>query len=334
MKKNFVFTVILIIVIFSATSAFCKVYKWHWMGSVPKALVYAGWWEEMCNEIAKRSGGRLQIEAMHAGQHPYKGGEMLSVVRDGLTELGESQGVYVSGEDPFMTAMDLPFLIDKLDDATRIKNRWIKELVNPILEKKWNQRIIACWLITGEAIHGSKLLKDFDSLKGAKIRVWSKETAELVNVVGASPVTVSFSECYSSLEKGVIDGLLTSIFCMHDFKLWEVAKYSTWWDFAYMPSYTAVNLDAFNKLPKDLQNILLEVGAEYQDKIQRQLLNYNYKVTCEGFRIYGSTVTGVTSDLRAQIRDKCKPIWDQWLKRTGENGAKFMQIVKEETNKK
>lgn len=317
-----------------SASAQSKVIKWRWMGSVPKALVYTGWWQDMCNEIVKKSGGRLQIEVMHSGQHPYKGSEMLSVIRDGLTEMGESQGVYVSGEEPFMTAMDLPFLINELDEATRIKNRWVKELVNPLLAKKWNQRIIACWLISGEAIHGSKLLMDFNSLKGAKIRVWSKETADLVTVVGGSPATIAFNECYDALAKGVIDGLLTSIFCMHDFKMWEVAKYSTWWDFAYMPSYTAVNLNAFNKLPQDLQNLLVEVGAIYQDKIQKQLLEYNYKVTCEGFRRYGSTVTGLSPKFQAEIKGRCKPIWDQWLNRTGDLGQKFMQIVKEETKAK
>ena len=317
-----------------AASAQEKVQKWRWVGSVPKGLVYTGWWEEMVKEMVKKSGGRLQIDALHLGQHPYKGGEMLSVIRDGLSQMGESQGVYVSGEDPFMTAMDLPFLIDNLEVATRIKNRWIKELVNPYLETKWKQRIIASWLITGEGIHGSKLLSDFTTLKGSKIRVWSKETSDLVTAIGATPVTISSSELYPSLEKKVIDGLLTSIFVMHDFKMWEVAKYSTWWDFAFMPSYTAVNLDAFNKLPKDMQNMLMEVGNRYQDKIQQQLLDYNYKTTCEGLRLYGTTVTGISPTFRAEIRNKCTPIWDQWLKRTGDIGHKFMQIVNEETKGK
>jgi len=102
-----------------------KVYKWRWVGSIPKALTQMPIWEEMCNEITRRSGGRLVVQALHLGEHPYKGEEILSVVRDGLAEMGHSEGVYVTGEEVFMAAMDLPFLIPTMDQALRIKDRWV-----------------------------------------------------------------------------------------------------------------------------------------------------------------------------------------------------------------
>jgi len=184
-------------------------------------------------------------------------------------------------------------------------------------------------------VHANRPLNSFEALRGQKIRVWSKETGDLVKTIGAVPVTVTFKETYPSLEKGIIDGGLTAIFAAHDYKWWEVVKYTTWWNFSFPTDFTVVNLKAFNKLPADLQAIVLKVGAEYEAKLQKELEMYTYYCAAKGITKYAVTMTGLTPEFHSSLRERMKPvIWDDWAKRCpGDLGERFLKVVDEELRK-
>jgi TRAP-type C4-dicarboxylate transport system substrate-binding protein len=312
-----------------------KVYKWKWVGSIPKSLPHMSIWEDMCKEIGERSKGRLVVRPLHLGEHPYGGKEILSVVRDGLVEMGQSEGVYVTGEEVFMGAMDLPFLIPTMDKAVKIKDRWVSELLDDYLKKEWNQFVLSMWLVAGEAVHSNKLLDNFEALKGQKIRVWSKETADLVKKIGGTPVTVAMKETLTSLEKGIIDGGLTSIYAAYAFKWYEIVKYSTWWNFSFPSDFTVVNYKAYNELPADLQSVLVEVGKKYEQRLQTELEAYTYWCAAMGITHCGVTIGGLSPKFHSLLKERVKPITEDWVKRCpGDLGERFMKIAEEELKKK
>lgn len=312
-----------------------KVYKWEYLQCLPPASSHVPRLEKMCQEITERSGGRLVVESVDLGVHPYTGGEFLSVVRDGLAEAANSEGVYVSGEAPIVGAIDLPFLVPTLDKAITIKDRWVSEILNDYLPGEWNQFMLECELITGESVHANTILNSWDALEGQKIRVWSKETAELVTTMGATPVTVAYKEVFSALDKGVIDGALSTVAGGTQLKWWDVVKSLTLWNFAFPSSFTVVNLDAYNELPDDLQDVLLEVGAEYEDWLQTEWVNETGRIIVEGLEAFNINVAGLSPEFTVEIRAKMKPaIWEPWVERCpGDLGQRFLEIAEEELAK-
>lgn len=95
-----------------------------------------------------------------------------------------------------------------------------------------------------------------EALKGKKIRalgMW----ADYVRSLGGTPVSLPWGEMYMALKLGTIDGAMGGAGILEELKLKEVVK-----SFVASPiistalSSIMINLDAFNALPKDLQQLL------------------------------------------------------------------------------
>ena len=127
--------------------------------------------------------------------------------------------------------------------------------------------------VSGEHIWSTVPLRSVEDLQGVKIRsggVASRSFAAL----GAAPVSTPGSEVYQALQRGVVDAAeWTTLTVNYGFGLHEVTQY------LIMPSYSGgatydwvVNLEAWNALPEDLQQLinaaLTEVSYTYWMKVK------------------------------------------------------------------
>lgn len=104
-------------------------------------------------------------------------------------------------------------------------------------------------------------------LAGQKIRSVVIYDA-FVKELGAVPVTIPGHEIYTSLQRGVVDGSIWPLaggFTSLGYH--EVIKYIVDHPFYQLPTVALVNLDVWNKLPKDAQNLLLDTVKENERTI-------------------------------------------------------------------
>ena len=98
--------------------------------------------------------------------------------------------------------------------------------------------------------------------KGLKIRSLP-QFDKFVDALGATRVTTSRADLYAALERGVIDGhFLTAN--LRGWNLQEVSKYRVEAPFFVSSIGFYTNLDAWNELPKHLQDLLEQVGADQE----------------------------------------------------------------------
>jgi len=110
----------------------------------------------------------------------------------------------------------------------------------------------------------AKPIKTVADLNGMKIRV-SPTNVPFMKAVGATPVQMPPSDVYTAMERGVVDGYILPAHTIRDFGLVKPSKYLVF-PGAYQPVHSLlVNLDAWNKLPKHLQELL----AKYTDEMTR-----------------------------------------------------------------
>jgi TRAP-type C4-dicarboxylate transport system substrate-binding protein len=76
--------------------------------------------------------------------------------------------------------------------------------------------------------------------------------------LGATVTHTAMPEYYSALEKGVVDGLGTSLFFWSGSRIYEVTKYAIDHPFYTPTPAVLLNLNSWNRLPKHLQNLLTE----------------------------------------------------------------------------
>ena len=83
-----------------------------------------------------------------------------------------------------------------------------------------------------------------------------------IATLGATPTTIEYVELYTSVERGVIDGLLYPPGMVIMLKINEVTSYAIGNPIGVGDVNIIMNLDKFNSLPEHLQDLLREVGEE------------------------------------------------------------------------
>ena len=110
-----------------------------------------------------------------------------------------------------------------------------------------------------------------DDLHGFKIRLpVAPFLVSLFRHLGAAPTTLNFSEVYSALQTGIVDGQENPLVLIDTAKLYEVQKFCSLTNHVWAGFHTSLNVAAWKKLPPDLQEIThrifsAEALAERQD---------------------------------------------------------------------
>ena len=126
----------------------------------------------------------------------------------------------------------------------------------------------------------------------------------------ASPLDV-----YELLQKGTVDATVQSIGKYVEAKLWEVCDNFTNAMFISASAATTINLDVWNKMPKDIQDIIAEEALIAEEEIQRLTAEIYYSYLEEmGANM---TVYNLPAAERAVWQAELQPVVDEMLSQDG-----------------
>lgn len=140
---------------------------------------------------------------------------------------------------------------------------------------------------------------DVEELEGRQI-AGVGANLEWLDPVGVSPVQAPAGEWYTSLQTGVYDGVVNFIDGITSLNLYEVADHFMDLQFGSMPTIALnVNLDAWEELPTEVQDVIREVAEEWEQRAA-QRINEEVAEAYESMEAEGMTVTTPDVDLRVQ----------------------------------
>ncbi|MCC5901630.1 MAG: TRAP transporter substrate-binding protein DctP [Halomonas sp.] len=313
----------------SSTSQAQETHEWTLVSPLTPAIAYMALYQELANNISERSDGRLKINFLSYGQHPFSGAEILSAVRDGVVQMGNTADVYVSSMEPSIAFLGLPFLFDNLEQAKTAYAELEDPYYRQIFADKYNAELTTGFVISGSAIHANRPLNSIEAMQGQKIRVFGHESGEMIRLLGGEPSTVAFGELYTSLQRGTIDGALTGMDGARAARVYEVVDNNTWWNWSYPVEFTFVNQDAMKALPEDLQEIVREEANLINERIQADRDIGTMRILIDSIEQYGITVSGLDADTLEEFRTRTQPIRDEWLKEAGELGQQAFSIYEQ-----
>lgn len=212
------------------------------------------------DKIREDSGGRLDIKLFYLGQLPYDGTHYLPVLKERGLDAALTGIKDIVGDISVTGVFNLPFFFPDVENVQAAARG-----LRPIFDRefgKYNARpIYYAEAQTIQIMNRKSQLQSLEAFKGLKLRVLGPEPAEALKALGASPVTVSLGELYTSLQRGILDGAMTNEGSALGTKLQEVCKYFILVNFQEFMTMSFVNVDSFNALPKDIQKIVLDAAA-------------------------------------------------------------------------
>lgn len=234
-----------------------------WVGQSYGATGSGSWnqMERIVTRINAQTGGRLTIEMLPAGAI-CSIQDMLESTSAGTLDVWHGyQGNYTGMVPAAALYSGLPgYHIDETAARVWMQAYGGNELLDEIFQNKgYNVKSFAAGLFSSEIfMHSTKKVESVDDLKGMKIRAGAM-WAEVASELGAVPISVAGSEVYTSLERGVVDAIEFGAPCVNiDQGFQDIAKYcivpgihQSWGCQTF-----GINLDKWNALPEDLQNIV------------------------------------------------------------------------------
>ncbi len=166
----------------------------------------------------------------------------------------------VEGDAPVLALTAQPFV-----STNAFEQRLLYQLAKPTyadILKKFNQFTLytSVWPFSG--IYTQRPIKSAADLKGLKMRVYDGTGLAFGEATGIAARKMPFSEVYPAMKAGLLDSMYTSSVSGVDAKAWEVLKYFTPINIVGPVNMVNVNLEAWNKLPKEIQAKVLEIAVD------------------------------------------------------------------------
>jgi TRAP-type C4-dicarboxylate transport system substrate-binding protein len=164
-------------------------------------------------------------------------------------------------------------------------------------------------------------------IKGKKIRTFSVAIDDFYTALGAIPVSLPFEEVYTALSRGTVDAVQTASGNALGAKLSEVAPHVLDVRAGAGPAALIVSKRTWNRLPADLQAMLVKLGEEFTqqgwDNAEVATADARKRLQAAGFKWVDSSDEWAKAIEKA-VRDSVIP---KWSRRAGAEGTKIFNEV-------
>ena len=286
-------------------------------------------------ELVKgRTNGEVEVQLYPASQLG-NARQMVEGVQFGTIEATMMPAAFLGGFNPAVSILDIPYVFP----TDRGKSQELRESAfgKAILEsfKSRNLLGITLWPNGRKSITSNKPLDKLDALRGQKFRVMdSKILIEQFAAVGASAVAINFSELYTSLQTGVIDGQENPLDTISTMKFHEVQKNLVVTEHGSMEDVFLVNPGWWSKLPQAHRDAIVKSLEEVRPQTEKAK-EAAQQASLELIKSSGKISVRVADEAeRKRLREVMVPkAREAYLERAGAEGKKLMELYEREAKR-
>ena len=216
--------------------------------------------ERWKKEVETRTNGKVVVNTFPGGTL-LGAKNMMDGVIAGQADIGNLCMAYQPGRFIVTNATSLPLGITNAHQGSLVLwDVWKKYQPEAFAKVK----VLAMFTTAPTNIMSKVPVRTLEDLKGLDLRA-SGGAAQILAAWGANPVGMPMPATVEALQKGVVKGLFSSLEAMKDFKFAETCKYVTITDTVIYPFAVVMNMDSWNKLPEDVQQVMDDLRVEQSE---------------------------------------------------------------------
>ena len=278
--------------------------------------------ERWKTEVEKRTNGKVQIDT-YPGGTLLDAKDMIDGVIGGQADIGCLCMAYQPGRFMITNATSLPLAIPN----AKVGSLVLCDLYNKYKPSAFDKvKVLTLFATAPSNIMSKKPIRTLEDIKGLDLRA-SGGAATILKAWGANMVGMPMSETPEALQKGVVQGLFSSLEVMKDFNYAEMCKYVTMTDTVIYPFAVVMNLDSYNKLPVDVKAVLNELNPEqalwtgtYMDNHVTESMQWSKEK-------YGVETIILSPEEKQKWNDLLTPMIDEWIADADSKGLDGKAIV-------
>ncbi len=269
--------------------------------------------------VEEYTGGVVKVEIYPANQLGDQT-EQVKNVQQGMQEMFQGSVGNLAQSVPVMNYMALPYIFTGTDNARDIIDSMWDQNSEWIVEKAGVRPLI--WSDAGfrNLTTADTPVKTLGDLKGLRIRVPSNPVfVEAFRAFGIDPVTLAWSETFSALQQGVVDGQENCYSAVQTESFYESQKFATDIEWLFTVSHFSISEKYFQSLPADIQDKIIKAGKDATKWERATIDNMNSDII-EFLKDKGVHFIGKPTDYDAWV-SAGRSIWPKFYDVIGDGDA-------------
>ncbi|MBP3737078.1 MAG: TRAP transporter substrate-binding protein DctP [Lachnospiraceae bacterium] len=264
---------------------------------------------ELFKEIVEeKTGGDIQVE-LYPGGTLGSETELVEQTQLGTLDMCVVATAPISNFIDSFKVFDLPFLFSDSAQEFEILDSEIGQgLMDQV--KQIGVTGLGFWDNGIRSPSNSKIeINSMADLKGLKIRVMENDIhVAAYQAIGANPTTMAWSEVFTAVQQGTVDGFESSPIIYSTGKYYEIQKYYGVIEMLYSPALLMINSDKLASLPQEYQDIIKEAAREATLK-ERDLYQDAVVAALEDTQAHGMIITHPD---KAEFVEAVQPVYDKF----------------------
>lgn len=280
----------------------------HGAGSPAGVLI-----AEYINKVRSMSNGEIEIEMFYSSSL-VKSVETFDAAVNGIIDCDMTTGAYQTGKNSafqfvgdIMGGYSTPYQQlswlyhgGGLDAAQKLYHSYDMHLVG--------------WSIAGqESLSSTRQITGVSDLENWKFRSPPGMETKIFQSLGASPIVMDFTEVFTAMETGIIDGADASVLAVNQsLGLYDIAEHATYPGFHSMPSdHLACNKSVWDALPENHKSIM---SVAMESHALQLALTFEKKNTeaAAVLRAQGVTLHAWSDEELQKFRNAAQAAWPEF----------------------
>jgi TRAP-type C4-dicarboxylate transport system substrate-binding protein len=295
--------------LFSCSSAMAQPDELRVVGSWNSLTLFKNFEKPFWTETVPKELG-IKTSMTSLGQVNLKGPAVVRQMSMGVFDVVHTVADYIVSDSPDLAGLDLPGVTTDIETAKKTVEAY-RPALEKYLEKDFDVKLLSVIPYPAQVLFCRVPIAGLDDLKGKKVRASGWTTSEFVSALGATGVTMSFSEVPQSLQRGVVDCGITGSLSGYSAGWGEVSKYIYplpvgGWDYVVgmmsMKTWNSLSKEQQDKLQTLVHDQLEEPGWAVTAKETQEGIDCLTGKTCSHGEPQNLIEVAVTDEAKARVK--------------------------------
>ena len=275
--------------------------------------------------VAKLSNGQVTVK-IYPGGTLGDAKQLYDATLNGVTDMAFFIPSYLTGRFPRCSVFELPALFDRAVHLAKASH----EIYEKYVADDFKDVKVLCMYGPGQGQLGfvNKNVQSVADMKGLKVRSPNAEMNIALKALAATPVGMPVSELAISLQKGVVDGVLTPYSAFVDFKVFDLVKYVSEVNLYGTYMIMIMNKKAFDSLPEAGRKAIEQASGKQWGLHVAKAYDQADVEAVEKMKASGKIqLSRMPEAEKAKIADLLKGMHTEWVATVSKKGIQGQAIL-------
>lgn len=276
-------------------------------------------------DLKEKTDGRITMD-FYPSNSLGDAGSQYDMAVTGEADIALSVYGYSPGRFPLVTVMEMPFLAESAEHASEILMTLYEEF--PELQEE-HADTYPLFLFSAEPaqiISNKYKIETPEDMKGLRVRSPSPMANDMIEALGATPISMPMGDVYESLERGVIDAAMVPFEALYNYSFHEVTNYITIGNFSATPFFSVMSKKTYNSFDEDDKQALDSLVGKELAKEAGSIYDVDGQSGLEQVIENGAEVVELEGDKLTPWKEALEPVVESWIKERTAQGYPAQEV--------